>query len=144
MSIKEEKAEAIRDLTTGWVALKPGETVYTSLVNCARSGMTRWIDLFVMRDNQPQRITWLAARATGYTYDRKREALKIGGCGMDMGFQAVYQLSSVLFRNGFDCVGKGEAGSGTYCPSNDHSNGDRDYTLHHHDSGGYALRHRWL
>ncbi len=23
-------------------------------------------------------------------------------------------------------------------------NGDRDYTPHHHNSGGYALIHRWL
>lgn len=37
----------------------------------------------------------------------------------------------------FECIGHG-------CPSNDHCNGDRDYTPHHHNSGGYALKHRWL
>jgi hypothetical protein len=25
--------------------------------------MTRWLDLYVIRDNKPRRITWLAAKA---------------------------------------------------------------------------------
>lgn len=76
---------------------------------------------------------------------------------MDMGFWAVYQLSYGLFKGGFGCIGEG-------CPSNDHSNGDRDYTPHMseadrmgadgelcnchkdhmHNDGGYALKQRWL
>lgn len=45
-----------------------------------------------------------------------------------------------------ECGGDGWTGrySSPRCPSNDHSNGDRDYTQHHHSSGGYALSHRWL
>jgi hypothetical protein len=61
----------------------------------------------------------------------------MGGCGMDMGFAAVYGLSYALFGKGFECTGPN-------CPANDHSNGDRDYTPHMHSDGGYALKHRWL
>jgi hypothetical protein len=44
------------------------------------------------------------------------------------------------------CGGDGWTGRyvGLRCPSNDHSNGDRDYSPHHHGSGGYAVSHRWL
>ena len=48
---------------------------------------------------EPVRLTPLVARACGFTYDRRREALKIGGCGMDMGFHVVSTLSRVLFRD---------------------------------------------
>jgi hypothetical protein len=82
---------------------------------------------------------------------------------MDMGFHLVYTLSYALYPQGFGCVGE-------RCPSNDHSNGDRDYTphgcydengaledrepgpgelrdgcrRHWHRDGGYALTQRWL
>lgn len=108
--------------------IKAGETVYTILRHRSASGMTRWLDLYVIRDNQPRRITFLAAKALGYAYDTKYEALKVGGCGMDMGFHAVYCLSSRLFPEGFAVEGTGRNG--------DMSGWDKD--------GGYALRHEWL
>ena len=65
------------------------------------------------------------------------EGVPVSGCGMDMGFQIVYCLSSALYPDGFDCIGKD-------CLANDHFNGDRDYTPHRHNDGGYALKQRWL
>ena len=121
----------------GGYGIKPGETIYTKLNHVSQSGMMRVIDLYVMRDNAPVRITWSAAKATDSTYNRKHEGLQMGGCGMDMGFAAVYGLSYALFGKGFECTGPN-------CPANDHSNGDRDYTPHMHSDGGYALKHRWL
>lgn len=68
----------------------------------------------------------------------KGDALVVNGCGMDMGFHVVYELGYTLYgRDGFICIGE-------RCPSNDHSNGDRDYTPHAHTDGGYALRYEWL
>ena len=128
---REDQIATLRDL------LKPGDTVYTKLINVSRSGMYRVIDLFVIRDNQPMRITWGAAQLLE-GYDTRHEGAKASGCGMDMGFHLVYNLSYVLFPDGFECLGKDG------CPSCDHSNGDRDYTSHCHKDGGYALRHRWL
>ena len=124
MKLKHDKKEALETLTEQ-VKLLPGETVYTVLRGVARSGMTRWIDLYVIRDGEPLRITWSAANATGYTYDRKREALKIGGCGMDMGFQAVYQLGCVLWPQGTP-------------EPHGRRNGKPD------SAGGYALKQRWI
>jgi hypothetical protein len=70
-----------------------------------------------------------------------REALKISGCGMDVGFEAIYDLGRALYPDGFRC-------SGNNCVSNDHMNGDpKGYTqdeTHIHSNGGYAFRQRWL
>lgn len=143
------KQEAIQHLQE---LLKPGDTVYTVLRHVSRSGMYRRLDLYIIRDDQPQRITYAVAKATGSRYDEKHESLGVSGCGMDMGFAVVYDLSRVMFPDGFGCIGE-------RCPSNDHSNGDRDFTMdglprkdpegnetvaHWHRSGGYALRHKWM
>ena len=137
---KVARQEAI-DRLKEWI--KPGDTIHTQIKNVSRSGMSRVIQVIKI-DCDPERkeptilyLGYNVAQACDMRYDRNREGVKIGGCGMDMGFAIVYDLSATLFSDGFDCIGSG-------CPSNDHSNGDRDYTPHRHTSGGYALRHRWL
>lgn len=93
-----------------------GETVYTILRHVSASGMMRHIDLYVIRDNKPVYISGFVARYL----DRKTHkhgAVKIQGCGMDMGFALVYDLSMVLYSN--------EDGS---------FNAD----------GAYALNHEWI
>ena len=125
-------------------AFRPGSTVYTVLRRVSRSGMLRHISVIGKDERgEPTDYTWAAARALGITFDRDTGGLRVSGCGMDMGFHVAYELSHRLYREGFDCVGEGD-GHGTRCPSNDHSNGDRDYTPHRHNDGGYCLHHRWL
>jgi hypothetical protein len=51
--------------------------------------------------------------------------IKIGGCGMDMGFDLVYSLGATLWPNG------------TRKPHGTR-NGEPD------SAGGYALNHRWM
>ena len=87
-------------------------------------------------------VSRLVARAAGFRWDEKREALAVGGCGMDMGFHVVYSLARALYHKrdgspGWQCIGK-------HCPSNDHTNGDRNYEPHPHSDGGYALTQRWI
>ena len=117
-----DKMNALKELRS---MLKPGDTVYTRLNHVSKSGMMRVIDLFVIRDNEPLRITWSACQATETAYNNKHDGMRMDGCGMDMGFSAVYHLGSVLWPDGTP------EPHGT-------RNGqpDRD--------GGYALKHRWL
>lgn len=122
--------------------LKPGDTVYTILRHVSSTGMNRVIDLVVFTPDGPRHIAWNAARLMGDTYDNRREGIKVSGCGMDLGFSLVYNLGRTLWPDGFTCVG--EASREVRYHSNDHSNGDRDYTPHHHQDGGYALQQRWL
>jgi hypothetical protein len=128
---QQQAIDRLRDL------LKPGDTVYTIQRHVSRSGMMRHISV-VRSDAEPREITHLVAQAL---QERRADdgGMKIGGCGMDMGFEVVYRLGLALFPDGFTCVGD-------HCPAADHANGDRNYEPHHHErfQGGYALRQRWL
>jgi len=105
--------------------LEPGQTVYTKLNYCSRSGMMRVIDLFTIEDNELRRITWLACRATGTTYNERHGGMRMDGCGMDMGFAAVYNLGRSLWPDGTPEPHGTRNGAS-----------DRD--------GGYALKHQCL
>jgi hypothetical protein len=136
---KHEREEQLAKLRE-W--LKPGDTVHTILDHVSSSGMSRDIRLVLIKadDNgQPYTLhpNHAAAVILGMPRARRGDGLRVTGCGMDMGFHIVYTLSAALFPDGFECIGEN-------CPSNDHSNGDRNYSPHHHSCGGYALRHRWL
>ena len=117
--------------------LPPGAMIYTILRHVSRSGMSRWIDAYYHGHGSPICLSPQAARILGCPLSNRWQGVRLNGCGMDIGFELVYCLSRALYPDGFQCVGE-------KCPSNDHSNGDRDYTPHHHTDGGYALRHQWL
>lgn len=124
---EQDRAEAIEQLRA---MLKPGDTVYTNVEHVSRSGMSRVITAYVVRDGEIRRISHLAAKATNRPLDRDRMGVKVDGCGMDMTFELVYTLGRVLFPDGFD-VPRGERGR----------NGD---TSGHDNDGGYALNNRSL
>lgn len=140
-AIDQKQQEALVTLKS--FNIKPGETIYTKLVHVSRSGMYRVIDLYIMRDNEPLRISYSVGTLLE-GYDKRHEGAKASGCGMDMGFHLVMNLGYALFPNGFECTGQKAISDRLRCPSNDHSNGDRDYLPHHHNSGGYAFFQRWL
>ena len=130
-----EREEARKELLT---ILKPGDTVYCILRHVSRSGMQREISLYtegmLSLDHYAERVLQMRRG--------KRGGLVVSGCGMDMGMHIVMNLGYVLFPDGFTCTGRDEHPN--MCPSNDHSNGDRNYEPHQHTSGGYALRSRWI
>lgn len=105
--------------------LKPGSNVFSVWRHTSSSGMTRWFDFYTIIDNEPIRLTYLMCVACDYKYDLKRQALKTEGCGMDMAFQAVYNLGMALWPDG---------------TPEPHSlrNGEPDSV------GGYAINHRSL
>lgn len=104
--------------------LKPGDTIFTSLAHCSRSGMQRVIQLHVFRGDKrnPDHLVlgYNAAILLGRRYDRDKEGVVMGGCGMDMGFALVHEVSDALFGyggKGYKCLGEGKK-----CPSNYHTN----------------------
>lgn len=116
---EKERREAINHLRQ---LIKPGDTVYTVLRHVSRSGMTRGIDVYLMDKNggEPVWITAYVGKAIDQPqprdYWQKSLGLKIGGCGMDMGFHVVNSLSYALYGKGYQCLGRGN------CPSNYHVN----------------------
>lgn len=121
-----------RAFSAGKVAAFDADTVtfeYEAAAHApaARETVARDVVSLYQKATRPaiRSIAWLASRATGYTLDRDRGGLKMGGCGMDMGFQAVYSLGRAMWPNG------------TPKPHGTR-NGDPDR------DGGYALKHTWL
>jgi hypothetical protein len=99
---KAEQREAIDQLRQ-WI--KPGDTVYTILDHVSTSGMSRAIRVLVpsCQDGSVDFIhpNYATGKALGLRHWKRngheQDALVVGGCGMDMGFHLVYELSSVLY-----------------------------------------------
>lgn len=136
---RAEREEAIAKLRA---LLPPGSEVPTILRHVSRSGIQRSISPIIDGHD----YSWLVARALGEKVDQKNGGVKMGGCGMDMGFALVHNLSYALYREGYNCCGDSERPS-KRCPSSDHVNPGPDrsnYAADRVHKDGYALRQRWL
>ena len=106
MSKKEQKQAdydyAKKQLLAHYV--NEGDTVYTVLRAVSSSGMSRTISLKVARDGKILDLTYFASVVLGWPLVEKNgsRALRVGGCGMDMGFHTVYTLARVLFRDKYE------------------------------------------
>lgn len=76
-----ERTEAINRLKK---ILRPGDTVYTVLNHCARSGMSRSISLCIARKGEIVKIDGWVRDALNYRIDHKHGGLIAGTVGMDM------------------------------------------------------------
>jgi hypothetical protein len=110
--------------------LKPGDTRHTILRHGAQSGMTRYSTPVVLRNGEPHSLPYHVARALGEKMVSQRgyDAVKVQGCGMDMGFSLVYDLGRVVDPDGFDTP----------------PGYSRNEPLTHDPDGGDALHHAWL
>lgn len=94
-----EQANAIVMLKD-WI--KPGDTLHTQIKTVSRSGMSRVIQVIKIdcgESSEPS-LSYLGyniALALDWKYDRDREGIKVGGCGMDMGFHVVNTLGYALY-----------------------------------------------
>ena len=130
---QEKKTEARQRLLE---ILKPGDTVQCILRTVSRSGMSRRIDFYTIKADGNEGIeklflTAFISRLLNYTYTvddwGNKKGLRVDGCGMDMGFEVVYNIGRHLWPKG----------DGKFTINR---NGDpRPET-----DGGYLLRHNWL
>jgi hypothetical protein len=127
-----DREEAIAELRT---LLPPGSTVYTEIVYVEPRGRRRdtHIKLYVLEDNEPRSITEIAGCAIGSRMNKSGDAIISVKFLRDAEFAVVAALSATLFRNGFECIGKG-------CPSHEHPRGDSNYAPHRHKDGRDALK----
>ena len=114
------KKEAIKELKT---ILRPNDEIHCILRHVSKSGMLRHIGFRSQRKNRD--ITWLISNALDMPVNKDGDGLKVSGCGMDMGFAVVYDMSSALWPKGT------RKAHGT-------RNGKPD------NAGGYALKHVWI
>jgi hypothetical protein len=84
--------------------INEGDTIYTVLRSVAPSGMSRTMSLKVVKNGKILDLTYYASVVLDYPLVEVNgsRALRVGGCGMDMGFHVVYSLSRVLFRDKYE------------------------------------------
>tara|TARA_Y100000004_G_scaffold186334_1_gene237735 strand:+ start:404 stop:721 length:318 start_codon:yes stop_codon:yes gene_type:complete len=96
------KEEAIKRLKE---EIKKGDTLWTQLNHVSQSGMTRHISVRQIKKDYPLDWTRLVSIALDWKEAKNRfggyNGIKVGGCGMDMGFHLVYTLSKVLYDDGY-------------------------------------------
>jgi hypothetical protein len=91
---EEAKARILELLDTG--AERP--TIYTILRKVSSSGMSRQISLKVIKEGVLYDITYSTAILLDLPLvEGFNRAIRVNGCGMDMGFDLVYGISSRLF-----------------------------------------------
>ena len=98
--IQEEAIEQLRE----WI--KPNDTLWTQLQHVSKSGMTRHIKVRNLKPDHsgechPYDYTYLVAKALGSKVSDRYDGIKREGCGMDMGFDLIYNLSYVLYGDGY-------------------------------------------
>ena len=84
-------------------AFPKGSTAYTKLVHCSKSGMTRIISVMAIKKNEPYYLNHHISEILSFKKAEKfgEYGLKVGGCGMDMGFHLIYTLSYKLYGDGY-------------------------------------------
>ena len=99
---EQERQESISYLKS---MLNKDDTIHTQLCHVSQSGMTRHIKVRLIRDNIPLDLSFHTSRALDWAMAKDRfgdrNGIRVGGCGMDMGFHLVYTLSRELFDDGY-------------------------------------------
>ena len=105
--IKQAERDDARERLLSYY-IKEGQTVYTSVKSVSSSGMSRTMSLYVVDGDRIQNITYYVAQVLDWPLVEKNgsSVLRVGGCGMDMGFHTVYTLARVLFSGSVE----GDAG----------------------------------
>lgn len=89
----EQEAHARKVLVDNY-NLKAGSRVFTLTRHISRTGETKYVDVFLIKDNDLHRITMFVARVTGATYDDKHEAIRTQDIG-----NLIDNLGYTLFSN---------------------------------------------
>tara|TARA_R100001244_G_scaffold118987_1_gene88687 strand:+ start:511 stop:852 length:342 start_codon:yes stop_codon:yes gene_type:complete len=103
---KMDQKEAIYKLKE---LLKPSDTVYCILTKASNSGCYRHINFYkfnyeIINSKNTINKLWLSfliSSALKLSFKEKTNSVGIGGGGMDMGFHIIYELSSLLFNDGY-------------------------------------------
>ncbi len=90
----EQRIEAIEQLTRAGV--NQSSQIYAVLRKVSASGNSRQVSYFVVKDNNLFNITFAVGVLSSQPLTTSGDiAVKITGCGMDMCFEALYNVGNV-------------------------------------------------
>ena len=94
---EEERNEQTQKIK-GWLDQLKEKKIFCILRNVSRSGMSRDIDFYIfLPDGTRLYLSYIIAGLLDYPFNDNK-GVKVGGCGMDMGFSVVYGLSCLLYE----------------------------------------------
>jgi len=100
-----EKEEQIQKLKE-W--FPKGSTIYTILRHVSSSGMSRDISVLGTWTHDDGKVGFIhpnyaVSKVLGWTLKTKngQDAIRVGGCGMDMGYHLAHSLSYALYDDGY-------------------------------------------
>ena len=108
MKVSAQEKEQARDYLRGVFDAQENPRAFTILRHVSQSGMSRDISVKVVdEDGDLRDVTYYVGLLLGQApKDRNgQRVVRVTGCGMDMGFHLVYQLSYALYKGDGDRAG---------------------------------------
>ncbi len=97
---REQEQESAKEFLRKVFASQERPTAWTILKWVSTSGMSRDMKVCTQYEGRVVDITWYVAQASSVGQLKERNGqrvVRVGGCGMDMGFHLVYSLSLSLY-----------------------------------------------
>ena len=95
-NMSEGQAEEVVRMSPAVKTALKRNAVYAKVDSVSRSGMSRKISLYIVYRNEIYCLNWGFGSIFGDRVDIKTHDVIIGGCGMDMLFEANYRLFKAL------------------------------------------------
>lgn len=107
LTLNKSETEKLRDTIMGIPLGKYQDkpTILIKLEDISKTGLTRWYNIyFVSEHYELLRLSWSISevykeQGNGNQYDKKREALKVKGCGFSGAHKIASDLSYMLFSD---------------------------------------------
>lgn len=100
--VKQQESEEGKAYILSLLEGEERPTLYTIIRKVSSSGMSRQISVKVIKEGRLYDISFSMAKVLDYPLVQgAHNALRVNGCGMDMGFHIVSSLSRVLYGDDY-------------------------------------------
>lgn len=96
---KQQEEESARAYLLSIMNKQEKPTLYTSLKHVSSSGMSRDMKVLAVVEGDIIDVTYYVGKLDIGTLKERngQRVIRVGGCGMDMGFHVVYTISAMLY-----------------------------------------------
>ncbi len=97
---KEKETQRAQEFLCAVFAKQERPIAYTILKSVSASGMSRTMKVVTYDDGRVLDITWWVSLVSGVgtlTEKNGQRVVRVGGCGMDIGFHLIYSLGVALY-----------------------------------------------
>jgi hypothetical protein len=96
---KEQERESARAYLLSILNKQNRPTLYTNLKSVSSSGMSRDMKVLAVVEGEIVDVTYYVGKLDIGTIKERngQRVIRVGGCGMDMGFHVVYTVSAILY-----------------------------------------------